>query len=100
MNTTISQYVSTLNRRHFTKNVQRVLFSLLTAENNLVSRGSLRVPSATAYLRDLRKDKYGAFEIDCHTSASLGRTGTPTTFYSLNTKNLTLTQIRRVFEGI
>jgi hypothetical protein len=99
MNTTINQYVRSLNRRTFTKNVQRVLFNLLTSETNMVSRGSLRVPSATARLRDLRKDQYGAFQIDCLSSTDLGRTGTPTTFYRLNTNNITLTQLRRVFES-
>ncbi len=100
MHNTINQYVQTLNRRHFTKNVQRVLYSLLTAENNLVSRGSLRVPAATAYLRDLRKNKYGAFNIVCRTSEELNRTGTRTTWYELDTSNLSLAQVRRVFEGV
>lgn len=100
MNTTINQYVKSLNRRNFTKNVQRVLYSLLTAENNLVSRGSLRIPAATAYVRDLRKNKYGAYDIVCHTSEELGRTGTRTTFYKLNTNKLTLNQLHTVFETV
>lgn len=99
MNTIINQYVNSLNRRKFTKNVQRVLFSLLTAEENLVSRGSLRVPSATSRLRDLRKNKYGNFDVTCLSSTELGRTGTPTTFYRLNTNNITLSQLRSVFES-
>lgn len=99
MNTTVTQYIRSLNRRNFTKNVQRVLFNLLTSETNMVSRGSLRVPSATSRLRDLRKDQYGAFQITCLHSSELGRTGTPTTFYRLNTNNITVNQLRAVFES-
>jgi hypothetical protein len=99
MQITIKQYVRSLNRRKFTKNVQRVLFALLINDTNTVSRGSLRVPSATSRLRDLRKDQYGSFDITCLSSTDLNRTGTPTTFYHLNTNNITLTQLRRVFES-
>ncbi len=90
MQTEVTKYVRSLNRRHFTKNVQRVLFTLLTAEKHTVSRGALRVPSATSRLRDLRKTEYGNFDIDC-------LTGTRTTFYRLNTNNITLNQLRSVF---
>jgi hypothetical protein len=99
MNTTITQYVRSLNRRNFTNNVQRVLFALLTNDAHTVSRGSLRVPSATSRLRDLRKSEFGNFDITCLSSTDLGRTGTPTTFYHLNTNNITLNQLRSVFES-
>jgi len=96
MNTSINQYVRSLNRRNFTKNVQRVLYALLTTEGGWVSRGSLRV--STAFVRDLRKNQYGSFDISCADSVTLGRTGTPTTFYRLDKNNITLAQLRSVFE--
>jgi len=100
MNITVSQYIRNLNRRNFTNNVQRVLYTLLTAPG-WVSRGSFRVPSATARLRDLRKSDYGNFSVECKNSSDLGRTGTPTTWYALtNTHRLTVNQLRRVFEGV
>ena|ERR1700748_2484829 len=99
MNTNITQYVRSLNRRNFTNNVQRALFTLINS-NGWVSRGSVRVPSATSRMRDLRKAEYGGFEVVCARSTDLGRTGTPTTFYRLNTNNLSLAQVRRVFEGV
>lgn len=98
MNTTVTQYVRSLNRRNFTNNVQRALFTLLNGE--WISRGSVRVNSATSRIRDLRKAEYGGFEVTCSTSTQLNRTGTPTTFYRLNTNSLSLAQVRRVFEGV
>ena len=93
-------YVSGLNRRNFTNNTQRVLYTLLTAPGDgWVSRGSFRVGSAAARVRDLRKSDYGSFDVVCQSSVQLGRTS-KTTFYRLNTGRMTLSQLRSVFEGV
>lgn len=104
MNTNIVSYVNGLNRRTFTNNTQRALYTLITAAmegTGWVSRGSVRVPSAAARLRDLRKEEFGGLDVVCQSSTQLGRTsGTRTTFYKLNTNRLSLSQIRRVFENV
>ena len=103
MNTNTINYITSLNRRNFTNNTQRALFVLLNAAltgTGWVSRGSVRVPSAAARLRDLRKNEYGAFDVICKSSIELGRVGTRTTYYRVNTTNLTLNQLRTVFEPV
>lgn len=102
MNTSVTNYVSRLNRRNFTNNVQRVLHTLLTASSDgWVSRNSFRVSSAAARLRDLRKEEYGSFDVVCKSASALGRRGDRHSFYyKLNTRNITMSQLRRVFEGV
>jgi hypothetical protein len=104
MNTNIANYITGLNRRNFTNNTQRALHVLLMASLNgtgWVSRGSVRVASAPARIRDLRKADYGQFEIQCASSFQLGRTGgTRTTFYKINTQGISLAQLRTVFGTI
>lgn len=103
MNTAITNYVSQLSRRDFTSNTQRVLHTLLmtNSPDGWVSRSAIRVPSAAARLRDLRKPAYGALEIECASASDLCRRGTKNTFfYRINPRGLTLSQVRMVFEGI
>jgi len=101
MNTNIINYITGLNRRNFTNNTQRALHVLLMASLNgtgWVSRGSVRVASAAARIRDLRKTEYGQFDVKCASSLDLGRTGgTRTTFYKINTKSISLAQLQTVF---
>jgi hypothetical protein len=101
MNTTIVNYVNSLNRRTFTNNVQRVLHTLLTAGGDgWVSRNSMRVSSAAARIRDLRKEEFGGFSVVCRSASSLGRKGDRHTFfYKVDRRNLTLAQVRSVFEN-
>lgn len=102
MNTNIVNYITTLNRRTFTNNTQRALYVLLTASltgTGWVSRGSVRVPSAAARMRDLRKEAYGSFDVVCSSAKELGRP-TTTTYYRVNTDKVNLTQLRRVFENV
>lgn len=100
MNTVVARYVRSLNRRTFTNNVQRVLHTLLIADGEWVSRTAFRVPSAAARLRDLRKDEYGAFDVVCSSAFELDRNGSSRTFYyRLNTGNMTLAQVREIFQG-
>jgi len=103
MNTSTMNYVRGLNRRNFTNNTQRALYSLLTTDSTdgWVSRGSVRVSSTAARIRDLRKEEFGSFDVVCRSASSLGRSGSRSTFfYRLNRGNITLSQLRTVFEGV
>lgn len=100
MNTNIANYITGLNRRNFTNNTQRALHVLLVASLNgtgWVSRGSVRVASAAARIRDLRKTEFGQFDITCRSSAKLGKIGVKTTWYKINTQGVSLAQLRTVF---
>jgi hypothetical protein len=103
MNTAVLSYVSGLNRRNFSNNQQRVLHTLLTTRNEggWVKRSSIRVPSVSARLRDLRKERFGNLDIECVPAVELGQNGNQYAFsYRINTRNLTVSQLRRVFEGV
>jgi hypothetical protein len=103
MNTNIANYITGLNRRNFTNNTQRALHVLLMASLNgtgWVSRGSVRVGSAAARIRDLRKAEFGSFTVICKSSAQLNKLGTNTTYYKLNTQSISLAQLRTVFGTI
>ena len=106
MNTNTMSYVRSLNRRNFTNNTQRVLHSLLMTENSdgWVSRSSIRgVSSVAARIRDLRKEEFGSFTVECRTASDLNRkTRNPrATFYRIKPESLTLTRVRKVLgEGV
>jgi hypothetical protein len=103
------QLIQQIDKRKLSNNTQRALFALLTTDEEWVSRSSLRIPSAAARLRDLRKDEFGAFDIECLSSTELsdlsrkqGKTSTRTrnprsTFYRLNPRTVTISRIMRVF---
>lgn len=104
-NKTITQLISKINRRMLKNNTQRVLFSLLTSKEDWVSRSSLRVPSASARLRDLRKPEFGAFDVQCVSATELNRPSRSRgnhrpTFYRLNPRTVTVARVTAVFEGV
>lgn len=91
-------YVDSLDPRKFTNNTQRVLFQLLKAGNEgWVSRGSIRVPSATARIRDLRTASFGSFEVDCRSSQELRNVRGGTFYYRLSPRSVNVTRLRQVF---
>ena len=101
MSANTTKFVSGLNRRKFTNNTQRVLHTLITANGEWVVRGAFRVPTSGARLRDLRKDRFGGFKVQCKSAASLGLSGGRNTFYyRLPVKNVTLTRLQTIFEGV
>src|SRR5260221_9645266 len=103
MNTSTMNYVRSLNRRNFTNNTQRALYTLLTTDSmdGWVSRTAIRISSPAARVRDLRKDSFGNFDVVCRSASSLGRSGSRSTFfYRVNTGNITLSQLRTVFESV
>jgi hypothetical protein len=82
-----------------TNNTQRVGMRLLTAEGEWLPRSRLsRIPSATARVRDLRKDEFGAFQVECKSSDDLERkTSQRTFYYRINPNKVTRKQIQTLF---
>lgn len=60
-------------RRRLTSNTQRAALRLLAANGQWVTRSQLRIPSAAARIRDLRKQEYGGFRVECKRARDLGR---------------------------
>ena len=98
----VRDFVSSLNSRKFTNNTQRVLFALLGAlkesDDGWISLDKLRVNSAGARVRDLRKSQFGSFDVQCRSASRLDRRGTRHTFYyRLAQRNLSVSKLRKVF---
>lgn len=102
---TVRSMLDQIDRSRLTNNTQRVLFDLLNSKQEWVARTSIRVPSASARLRDLRKDEFGAFDVQCSSAADLNRpmkstsTSQPT-FYRLNPRTVTRGRVLKAFEGV
>lgn len=113
----IKKLLASINRRKLKNNTQKVLFTLLTAKNEWVSRSSIRIPSVGARLRDLRKPQFGGFKVECASANKLGkRTRTRTqltiqgpvatlentrpTYYRVNPSSVTLSNVTKIFEGV
>lgn len=111
MRSEVKTFVNKLDRRNFTNNTQRVLYTLLRAavDNKGVSKfkslgtgwlsvKDLRVPSAASRVRDLRLNKFGGFVVACLSAVEVGLPGDANTFYySVDTRDLTVSRLRKVF---
>jgi hypothetical protein len=86
-------------QKTITNNTQRVGMRLLTAEGEWLPRSSLsRVPSATARIRDLRKEEFGGFQVECKSSDDLARkTSKRTFYYRINPNKVTKKQLSILF---
>lgn len=81
-----------------TNNTQRVGLRLLSANGEWLPRSSLRTPSATSRVRDLRKDEFGGFKVECKSAEQLDRKTSHNTFYyRINPQNVTKQQINTLF---
>lgn len=87
-----------INRRSL-NNTQRVLFRLLSADGEWVSRSAIRVPSVGSRIRDLRKAEFGGFGVRCATATALQRRTRDgkATFYALDTSTVTSARVRQAF---
>lgn len=85
-----------------TNNTQKVGLRLLSADGEWVSRSQLsRIPSATARVRDLRKDQFGAFQVECRSSDDLKKkTAKKTFYYKINTNRVTKKQLDKLFPAL
>ena len=86
-------------QKKITNNTQRVGIRLLTADGEWIPRSRLsRIPSATARVRDLRKDEFGGFQVECKSSDDLARkTSRRTFYYRINPNKVTRKQIQTLF---
>lgn len=104
LSNTVQRMVDQINPRQLRNNTQRVLFALLTSSEEWVSRTSLRIPSASARLRDLRKEEYGSFLVSCARPQELNRPVTKrnrtATFYRLSPRSVSAAKISKMFEGV
>jgi len=100
MKAAITTFVRKLNTRSFNNNTQKALHRLLTAKGDgWVSLNDFRIPSVGSRIRDLRKERFGSFDVACRSASSLERKGGRHTFYyKINQRNLTLGQVKSVFE--
>jgi hypothetical protein len=72
---------------------------LLAAEGEWVSRSQLaKIPSATARVRDLRKEQFGSFRVECKSSDDLEkRTSKRTFYYRIDANRVTKKQLEKLF---
>lgn len=94
-----------LRRRALKTNVQKVLYSLLKADNKWISRISFRIPSTGSRLRDLRTDKFGGLPVVCvrANDFKLKRYSVVTkqpTYYGLDLSHISEKVLEAVFRDI
>lgn len=68
MKSQVLQSVLKIDRKQLRNNTQKAAYALLRAAvsgNPWVPRTKLRIPSAPARIRDLRKVEYGRFDVEC-----------------------------------
>ena len=87
------------NGANLANNTQRVGLRLLAANGEWIPRHKLTtVPSGTARVRDLRKEAYGGFDVECATSDELNRkTSKKTYYYRINIDYVTQSQVEKLF---
>lgn len=96
----IKTMLKNLDRSSLT-NTQRAFVALVEQPGQWVARSSIRVPNASARLRDLRKTEYGGFTVECATPAELNRRQTAgTTFYRLDPASITERRVMKVLKGV
>jgi hypothetical protein len=96
--TTIQRTIRNIPKNKLTNNTQKVGLRLLTASGEWIPRSRLNVPSGTARVRDLRKNEFGAFQVECKSSEDLKRkTSKRTFYYRINPNKVTKKQIETLF---
>lgn len=97
--TRIQSKIQNIQSRKLTNNTQRVGLRLLAAGGEWISRSRLvKIPSATARIRDLRKEQFGGFQVECKSSEDLKKRASKKTFYyRINTNKVTKKQLDKLF---
>ena len=97
----IKRTIKSINRRKLTNNTQKVALRLLSAEGSWVSRKVLErtISSASARVRDLRKEQFGGFNVECASASTLKRRGDKGAFYyRINPTSVNKSQISKIFK--
>lgn len=100
MKKSVTNIISTINRRKLSSNTQKIALALLKAEGTWLSRNQLEriVPSATARVRDLRQERFGEFEVECEAAPLLNKRGSSKDFYyRINPTTVSVDQVKSVF---
>jgi len=98
---TAKQIIQTISTKSITNNTQRVGRLLLLANGEWQPRSTFthRVSSAMARIRDLRKDEYGNFQVECKSSDELNRkTSHKTFYYRIRPTTVKPTQVKTLFK--
>ena len=91
------QQIQAKNRK-LTNNTQKVGYRLLSANGEWLPRSRLTdIPSGTSRARDLRKEEFGGFQVECKSSEALKRPGRKTFYYRINPSKVTKEQIDTLF---
>jgi hypothetical protein len=99
---TLKKTIQSIQKKtRITNNTQRAGIRLLSVAGEWVPRSYLRrIPSATSRVRDLRKDEFGAFRVECKSSDDLERkTNHRTFYYRINPYYVTHKQIDTLFHA-
>lgn len=95
----IQTTIQNIKNSAITNNTQRVGLRLLTAQGDWIPRSRLtRIPSATSRIRDLRKEQFGGFQVECKSSEELNKkTSNRTYYYRINPNKITKKQLSTLF---
>ena len=96
----VNNVLKKVNRRKLTTNAQKVAYRLLTANGGWVSNRQLNqvANSATSRARDLRKEPYGSFTVQCKSASEINKRGTAWDFYyRISPNKVTLRQLETIF---
>jgi hypothetical protein len=97
----VKTVINAINPRDLTSNTQKVAYKLLKANGSWISRSELRVANSPARARDLRKQEFGKFKVECEQASSIKKGGTKSTFfYRINPNTVTNQQIKTVFRSV
>ncbi len=99
MNKTIQTVLQEIQSNKFKNNTQRAGYRLLNANGEWLPRSQLRIPSATSRIRDLRKEEFGGFAVECRSAEQLSRKASRNTFYyRINPNKVTRKQVEILFQ--
>jgi len=96
----MTNFLNNLKTVNITNKSQKVGLRLLRAEGKWLSKAQLNVVGndPTPFIRDLRKESYGSFQVECKSAAELNkRGGNNKFFYRIPTKSVTTTKLRTLF---
>jgi hypothetical protein len=99
----LKRVVNNVKRTSLTNNTQRVAHKLLSAEGQWLSRSQIAgkgITSVAARIRDLRKNQFGNFRVDCKSATQLGRRASKrgVFYYRINPSTVTKKQVTKVFK--
>ena len=98
----IQNKIKNIQVRKLKNNTQKVGLRLLSSIDEWIPRSRLeKIPSATSRIRDLRKEKFGAFNIECKSSDDLNKKVSKRMFYYRVVANkITNKQLDTLFPNI